>query len=493
MFGVGSQSEVLLKLAALDRAQAVIEFTPDGVIVDANENFLKLVGYTLPEIRGKHHRIFVDPAVADTAAYREFWRSLGTGAYQTAEYRRIGKGGREVWIQATYSPLIDRSGKVIKVVKFASDITAAKLRSAEFEGQVEAISKSQAVIHFDLDGNILAANENFLATLGYRLDEIVGRHHSMFVVPEERKSPDYAGFWSRLRKGEYQTAEYRRIGKGGKEVWIQASYNPILDAAGRPFKVVKFATDVTGMVLDREKRVTAQKEIDADLSRISTELAETNLQAASASAATDAAASNMQTVAAGAQQLAASVGAISRQVQQSSELSAAAVEQGNRTNDIVASLSGAAQKIGHVVELINSIAAQTNLLALNATIEAARAGEAGRGFSVVAQEVKSLAGQTSKATGDIATQVTEVQAATDEAVNALGAVTDFISQLNTIASSIAAAVEQQAAVTRDVSSSMQTAASGIEVVKQNMGVIAASTNHVEVSARRVREASAAIA
>ncbi|WP_043878830.1 methyl-accepting chemotaxis protein [Azorhizobium caulinodans] len=493
MFGVGSQSEALLKLSALDRAQAIIEFTPTGEILDANQNFLSLVGYGLNEIKGKHHRMFVDPREAESAEYRAFWQALGKGQYQEAVYRRIGKGGAVVWIRAIYNPLIDRSGKVLKVVKFATDITEQKMRFAEHESLLAAISKSQAVIQFDLKGNILEANQNFLDTMGYRLDEIVGRHHSMFVPEQMRQSPQYAAFWDNLRRGEYQAAEYKRIGKGGREVWIQATYNPVLDADGAVSKIVKFATDVTKRVVVRERRAAAYREIDAGLSDISSELTDTNSRVVSASEATQTAAHNMQSVATGAGQLAASVDDISRQVQQSSELSVAAVEQGNRTNEIVASLSGAAEKIGHVVELINSIAAQTNLLALNATIEAARAGEAGKGFSVVAQEVKSLAGQTSKATSEIAAQVTEVQAATGQAVTALASVTEFITQLNAIAGSIADAVQRQASVTREVSSSMQTVAHGIEVVKQDMGVIASATSHVEAAARKVREASAAIA
>ncbi len=230
---------------AISKAQAVIEFELDGTIITANENFLSVLGYNLDEITGKHHSMFVEPAFAAGAEYKEFWAALGRGEYQAAEYKRIGKGGKEVWIQASYNPIFDRDGKPFKVVKFATDITEDSLRKANFSGQVDAISKAQAVIEFELDGTILTANENFLSVLGYNLDEITGKHHSMFVEPAFAAGAEYKEFWAALGRGEYQAAEYKRIGKGGKEIWIQASYNPIFDRDGKPFKVVKFATDIT--------------------------------------------------------------------------------------------------------------------------------------------------------------------------------------------------------------------------------------------------------
>src|ERR1700693_3400734 len=235
----------LAQVEAISKSQAVIEFNPDGTIVTANENFLKTLGYSLGEIQGKHHGMFVEPAMRDSAAYREFWAKLNRGEFQAAEYKRVGKGGKEVWIQASYNPMLDRNGKVFKVIKFATDITATKLGNMEDAGMIAAIGRAQAVIAFNLDGTIIAANENFLKTLGYSLGEIQGKHHSMFVEPATRDSAAYREFWASLNRGEYQSAEYKRIGKGGKEVWILASYNPLLDEKGKPFKVEKFATDVT--------------------------------------------------------------------------------------------------------------------------------------------------------------------------------------------------------------------------------------------------------
>jgi methyl-accepting chemotaxis protein len=233
------------QIAAINKAQAVIEFQLDGTIITANDNFLKTLGYTLEEVKGQHHSLFVEPAYRASTEYKQFWRDLNDGKYQAAEYKRIGKGGKEVWIQASYNPILDANGKPFKVVKYATDVTETKLRNADFQGQIAAVGKAQAVIEFHLDGTVITANDNFLNALGYTLAEIKGQHHSLFVEPAYRASADYKQFWRDLNDGKHQAAEYKRIGKGGKEVWIQASYNPIFDLNGKPFKVVKYATDVT--------------------------------------------------------------------------------------------------------------------------------------------------------------------------------------------------------------------------------------------------------
>ncbi len=233
------------QVAAIRKAQAVIEFTMDGIITDANDNFLKAMGYTLGEIKGKHHSMFVTEADRHSAEYKSFWEKLNRGEYESGEFKRIGKGGKEIWIHGSYNPILDASGKPFKVIKFATDVTEQKLATANFVGQIEAINKALATIEFTMDGTVVTANDNFLNALGYSLNEIKGKHHSMFVEESFRESTGYREFWAKLNRGEYQAAEYKRIGKGGREVWIQASYNPILDLNGKPCKVVKYATDIT--------------------------------------------------------------------------------------------------------------------------------------------------------------------------------------------------------------------------------------------------------
>ncbi|BDX04760.1 methyl-accepting chemotaxis protein [Planctobacterium marinum] len=233
---------------ALNRSQAVIEFTPDGKIVKANDNFLQAMGYQLSEIRNKHHSIFVEQEERNSQAYKSFWSELARGDFKQAEFKRIKKNGDIIWLQATYNPITDKNGKVEKVVKFASDITQQKLKSIDEEGKIAAISKSQAVIEFDPNGNILYANDNFLGAMGYRADEILGKHHAIFVDPREANGLAYKQFWEKLRQGQFQSARYRRLGKGNREVWIEATYNPIVDPKGEVLKIVKFATDITERV-----------------------------------------------------------------------------------------------------------------------------------------------------------------------------------------------------------------------------------------------------
>ncbi|MBB6251485.1 methyl-accepting chemotaxis protein [Nitrospirillum iridis] len=479
-------------MAAVDRSQAIIEFKLDGTIVTANENFLKTMGYTLAEIQGRHHSLFVDDAFKNSDEYRTFWTRLGRGEFQTAEYKRLAKGGREVWLQASYNPVMGANGKPVKVIKLATDITAGKQRSLDIMGQLDAIHKSQAVIEFNMDGTVLTANSNFLNAVGYTLAEIQGRHHSMFVDDAFKASDDYRRFWAALGRGEFQSAEYKRLGKGGKPVWIQATYNPIFDIGGKPYKVVKFATDITEQVEARDGRAATQRAIAEDLKGLAGAMGVANTQVGHASNAAMIASGNVQAIAGGATELVASIEEISRQMAEASKISEDAVRQTDLTNASVSGLLNAAQRIGEVVKLISDIASQTNLLALNATIEAARAGEAGKGFAIVASEVKALANQTAKATGEIAEQIGTVQSATTESARAIQGIGGIITRINTISGAMAAAVEEQNAVTRDISRNMQTAADGVSSISESLTKIADATQGANALTLRINQASLAM-
>jgi methyl-accepting chemotaxis protein len=413
-------------IAAIGRAQAEIAFNLDGTIITANENFLRTLGYSRGEIQGKHHSMFVEPATRDSAAYREFWASLNRGEYQSAEYKRIGKGGKEVWILASYNPILDEKGKPFKVVKFATDVSEQKLRTADLAGQIAAIGKSQAVIEFNMDGSIITANENFLNAVGYSLGEIKGKQHSMFVDPSDRDGAAYREFWTNLNAGKYQAGEFKRIGKGGREIWIQASYNPILDLNGKPFKVVKYATDTTAQVIARKKSESVR--------------------------------GMMESVAAGAEELNASVREISETMTKSRQTASEAVVRVDAADQQAQRLSAASESMGGIVELIGNITGQINLLALNATIESARAGEAGRGFAVVASEVKNLANQAKQATDKIGQEIGNLNGISADVVSALTAIKQSIQEVSEYVTSTAAAVEEQSTVTSEMSSSMQRAA-----------------------------------
>jgi methyl-accepting chemotaxis protein len=490
MFSSKKTSEIEAKLAALDRVQAIIEFDLSGNILAANENFLATVGYTLAEIVGKHHSMFVEPAYKDSAEYRSFWDALRRGEFQAAQYRRVGKGGREVWIEASYNPVLGRDRKPYKVVKFATDITRQKAEDADRAGQIAAIGKAQAVIAFSLDGVILDANENFLSAVGYTLAEIVGKHHSMFVEPAHKDSAEYRSFWTSLKRGEYQAAQYKRVGKGGREVWIQASYNPIFDASGRPTRVVKFATDITAQV----KLLTELRRlIDHNFAEIDQAVVRSSGEAAAAVGSARDTSGNVQTISAATQELAASVAEISASISRSRAATDSAFEQASAAGDFTRRLSDAASAMGGIVGLIQDIAAQINLLALNATIESARAGEAGRGFAVVAQEVKNLAGQAAKATEQIGAEIDGVQRIADQVVGALVSIRGSVETVRDHAVATSAAVEEQSAVTSDMSRNMQDAARAVEAISDNMAAISASVTQVSAAVATTREAAKVLA
>ncbi|MEH6592060.1 MAG: PAS domain S-box protein [Halioglobus sp.] len=257
--------DLLAIYQALDKVQALIEFDLDGTVVSANDNFLRIFGYTSDEVIGQHHRMFCDPAYAESEAYAEFWAILGRGEFHADEFKRLTKEGREIWLQASYNPVLDDAGNPIRVVKFASDVTQERLQKNEYEGKIRAIERAQAVIEFELDGTVITANENFLDIFGYNLDDIKGKHHRILCEPGYAESPEYKQFWQRLARGEYDADEFKRISKDGAEVWLQASYNPIFDMEGRPFKVVKFASDIT---LEVQRRSLAMLEMSTPVTKI---------------------------------------------------------------------------------------------------------------------------------------------------------------------------------------------------------------------------------
>lgn len=433
--------EAQAQLGAIGHSHALIEFALDGTILTANANFLAALGYTLPEIQGQHHSMFVDPAVAESPEYEQFWARLRAGQFDAGEYRRLGKNGREVWIRASYKPVCDADGRPVKVVKLATDVTAETLAAIDAHGQIDAINRSQATIQFDLDGTILTANENFLQFMGYTLDELRGRHHSLFVEPTLARSEEYQAFWARLRAGQYDSRVYRRLRKDGTAVWIQASYNPVRDRQGRPVKVVKFATDVTSLMQA------------ADL--------------------TDAAATQVQSVAGATAEMSAAVREISQNMIAAQGATVDITAKTAASHHASATLRASMDAMGAVVELIREVASQVNLLALNATIEAARAGEAGKGFAVVASEVKTLAGQASRATDDISAEIARVQVLCEEVAGSIQAIVDSSGRVSQSVAGVASAVEEQTAVIQEIAGNCRTASAAVLEVSQRIKQLSA--------------------
>jgi methyl-accepting chemotaxis protein len=500
------------QIAAIGKAQAVIEFQLDGTIITANENFLNTVGYRLEEVKGQHHSMFVDPVFRAGDEYRRFWEKLARGEYDANQYKRIAKGGREVWIQASYNPIFNTDGKPLKVVKYATDVTAQVLATTEAKGQLEAINRAQAVIEFTLEGKILTANDNFLNTVGYRLEEVKGQHHSLFVDPVFRAGDEYRRFWEKLARGEYDANQYKRIAKGGREVWIQASYNPIFDADGKPYKVVKYATDVTAQVKlshEMEQSVAQTQElikaaVDGDLARrLDTKGKTGDLQKlgdainslletvsdivsnvkhaagevfrgaeeisqgnANLSQRTEEQSSSLEETASSMEEMTSTVKQNADNAGQANQLATAARDQAEKGGAVVGNavkamgdINDSSKKISDIISVIDEIAFQTNLLALNAAVEAARAGEQGRGFAVVATEVRSLAGRS-------ATAAKEIKELIQDSVRKVADGSLLVTQSGQTLEQIVLSVKKVSDIVAEIAAASREQSSGIEQVNK---------------------------
>lgn len=493
------------QLDAISKVMGVIEFNLDGTIITANSNFLQVVGYSLEEIRGQHHRMFVESNESNSLGYRQFWERLSSGGFDAGQYKRIAKGGKEVWIQASYNPILDASGRPFKVVKYATEITEQKLRSADYEGQLAAIGKAMAVIEFNLDGTIIGANTNFLQAVGYSLDEIRGQHHRIFVDSIEANSAEYRQFWERLGRGEYDAGQYRRIAKGNREIWIQASYNPILDQNGKPFKVVKYASDITAQIQanraielavketqqlvsaatdgDLTQRIPLDNKIGATealcrgvndlvqnmasmISMLKTSSDAVNLASSEIAAGnqdlskrTEAQAANLEETASSMEELTSTVKLNADNARQANHLAVLASDIASKGGNVVKASVGTMEQIRSsskmiydIIGVIDGIAFQTNILALNAAVEAARAGEQGRGFAVVASEVRNLAQRSANAAkeikGLITDSVSKIELGTEQvnqAGNSMDEIVKSIANVTSIIAEISAASSEQSA------------------------------------------------
>ncbi len=532
---------------ASQRLRAIIEFTLDGHVITANANYLNIMGFTLNEIKGQHHSMLVDPQIRGTEAYRNFVQKFEKAEFFRGEGKRIAKGGREVWIAASYNPVFDHFGKPVKIVAHVTDITEQKKANLNYEAQLAAINKNQVVIEFSLDGKVLNANENFLKVTGYTLEEIRGRDHEIFLDQDLRGSSEIRGIWDRLRSGEAYNGQGRRIGKNGRVFWLQASYNPILDFDGKPTKVVEFAADITEQKIAEVQLVKTVEEIrsviqaakESDLTRripidgksgdmrelclgingfldemtgiIGSILhASSTIAAATAEIATgtddlsqrtEQQASSLEETAASMEEMASTIRNNADNASRANQFSASARTVASDGGSVVAravsamsAIEHSSNKISDIISVIDEIAFQTNLLALNAAVEAARAGDAGKGFAVVASEVRSLAQRSSVAAKDIKALIVESGRQVKDGVKLVAdtgtALQEIVTSINSaadIVSEIASATQEQSTGVSEINKAV---AQMDQMTQQNAALVeetAASSRTLQTEAEAMFE------
>lgn len=496
----GLVAENLGRLQAIERAMAVIEFDLEANILSANQNFLNTFGYQEEELRGQRHALLMPIDEQHSPEYKQFWRRLNEGHIAKGQFCRRHKSGEDVWIEASYNPVLDTSGRITKVVKYATDITEQRNRNADFQSQMAAINKVQAVIEFDLAGNILAANPNFLGVVGYSLQEVVGRHHRMFVAADQASGVDYRQFWHRLGKGQADAGQYLRYAKGGREVWLQASYNPILDASGKPYKVVKYATDVTQQVQLANAMKSLVNQVNELTQGISSAAREISTGNQDLSARTESQAASVEETAATINQVTEAVIQNADSARQASALTESAslvAKQGHlaveRVVHTMHEISESSKLIIDIVGVIDGIAFQTNILALNAAVEAARAGEQGKGFAVVAQEVRTLAQRSADAAKDvkslIAASSERVRLGAQTVGDAGTAMNDILNVIDRL-TGIAAQISQ---ASRDQEDSITQVNSAIRTIDQTTQQNAALVEEVAAASTQLDEQARTLA
>ncbi|TWB39095.1 methyl-accepting chemotaxis sensory transducer with Pas/Pac sensor [Nitrospirillum pindoramense] len=487
MFNFKSKDKALTrKVSAIDALRAKVMVADENLnIVYVNPSVVTLLREVQADLRKELPLFNVDKLVGSNIDifHKNPAHQRGMLAKLTKPYSATIKVA-EHQFDLLVTPLTEDGRRIGFVVEWSD--AKERLENLDYANQMSAIKRSQAVIEFTTDGIITKANDNFLNVMGYRLDEVVGKHHRMFVEKDYSTSSEYAQFWDTLKRGEYKAAQFRRIAKSGKAVWIEGAYNPIFDEKGRVTKVVKFAVDVTAQVnLLGNLKVL----IDQNFGEIERALGQSTRESASAGAAAGTTANSVQMVAASAEELAASIGEISQSMSRARVATDTAFDRTVTVGESTDRLAAAAQAMNGIVGLINNIAGQINLLALNATIEAARAGEAGKGFAVVASEVKNLANQSAKATEQISGEIEGIQSTSTEVAAALAAIREAVSTVREHVSGTAAAVEEQSAVTRSMSTNMQSASADVSTVTASVTAISAAIGQVAAAVDKTKEAA----